>query len=125
MKEITLLNIDEFTDEEVVDYVREFLIKQGEPSYYKTRCCYKIDIEDKILKCAVGCLLPEEYYDSNMESKVFNDAFVEVFFSNTPISDEKLKLLKKLQKIHDGVARKSTNFTQQITEKMQYNLIKQ
>jgi hypothetical protein len=58
------------------------------------------------LKCAVGCLISDEYYDESIESHNVTD--VKVLHAverslNRRVSDAELTLLDNLQKVHDDL----------------------
>lgn len=58
------------TDEEVYSYVKEFLLEQGEKSEnVKYGCAYRG--EDN-RKCAIGCLILDEFYDEAFEGGLPN-----------------------------------------------------
>lgn len=76
---------------EVIDYVEDFLLKQGEPSFLAFEgCLYR---HPKGLKCAAGCLIPDNLYDSSMEGKSTR----RLPFDFRPHT----KLISDLQTIHD------------------------
>jgi len=58
-------------------------------------------------KCAVGCLIMDKFYDSEMEGKTIEpDEWVwDAVVKSNPawkLTDSSLEMLKKLQSIHDG-----------------------
>jgi alkyl hydroperoxide reductase subunit AhpC len=58
-------------------------------------------------KCAVGCLILDEFYDTEMEGKTIEpDEMVwDIVVKSNPawnMTDNSLKMLKALQSIHDG-----------------------
>lgn len=58
--------------------------------------------------CAVGCLILDKFYDSNMEGEAIdgNDYVIEAVIESNPawkVTEKSLHMLKKLQKIHDGM----------------------
>lgn len=84
----------------VFDTVAEHLLKQGKQSFYIDNnfvevCAYR---GHGGLKCAAGCLIPDEQYDSSIESigwcKLVYDRVV---------SHNCLDLISDLQHIHDTV----------------------
>lgn len=59
---------DSFQD--IFDYVAEKLMEQGERAVDRENyclCVYRYYAEDKILTCAVGCLIPDEQYREGFE----------------------------------------------------------
>jgi hypothetical protein len=64
------------------------------------------DVEAESM-CAVGCLIMDKFYDSEMEGKTVEpDEWVwEAVVKSNPVwklTDSSLEMLKKLQSIHDG-----------------------
>ena len=57
------------------------------------------------LKCAVGCLIEDQFYSRGLEGlDVRTDVIENVLkLSGVPITEEVLKLLEELQKVHDYV----------------------
>lgn len=85
--------------QEVFDKVAAHLLQQKEKSMTMGRCMYR---SANGLKCAIGCLIPDDLYESSIE--------------NTPVYElpyfiikhigcewEDLSFLSVLQKIHDCV----------------------
>lgn len=65
------------------------------------RCRYRLVQGDRILKCAIGCLIPTDKYNSEMEEKgsIELNHLVQVAIE---VSDsDMLKAFSKLQNIHD------------------------
>lgn len=72
MKQVTIHNLAESTQQEVFDYIAHHMLTQGKKAYndYTDSCCYRIVINDgEVLKCAAGCLIPDEDYDPKIEGK--------------------------------------------------------
>lgn len=96
------------TNQELFDKVANHLLTQGIPSmrdlpdesgHIRQRCAYR---GDNGTKCAVGCLIPDDQYDPNMETlpvktllKVQPNA---LGFQPTP---EQINVLADLQTLHD------------------------
>lgn len=60
MKTITIDNLAESTTEEVFEYIRNHLLTQNRISAdIDGACVYK---NEQGLKCAAGCLIPDEKY---------------------------------------------------------------
>lgn len=58
--------------------------------------------------CAVGCLILDQFYNSNMEGEAIdgNDYVLEAVIQSNPawkVTEKSFHMLKKLQKIHDGM----------------------
>jgi hypothetical protein len=83
--------------QEIFDRVAEHLLTQNQRSSVQTisspnSCRYRLGE----LKCAIGCLIPDELYDPEMESHTVVGDSVRYLF------DEKfLPFLHNLQRIHD------------------------
>ncbi len=78
------------------------LVKQGGPSEFldtngNRRCVYRYDAEHK--KCAVGCIINDEDYVSELEGKTVGSLICEMKMSFT--NDITYKLCSRLQSIHD------------------------
>ncbi len=59
--------------------VYKFLVAQGRPSVDKTteQCLYRHQLRNgKVLKCAVGCLIPNRLYTPRMEGKTWKQISV-------------------------------------------------
>lgn len=91
------------TQQEVFDKVARHLLTQNKPcegNYNgRTICLYR---NDEGLKCAAGCLIPDEFYSEVFEGKRFgavHDLMYELGF--TPFSSEVLYLISTLQNLHD------------------------
>jgi hypothetical protein len=98
------------TDQEVFDKVVTHLIAQGVPSQSVVEdaevdvpvCLYR---GPEGAKCAVGCLIPDDIYHSDMEGKVVytlgvHDERISVLLGLG--STSRLKLLERLQGAHDS-----------------------
>lgn len=88
----------------VFDTVAEHLLKQGKKSFYVDNknvkvCAYR---GDGGLKCAAGCLIPDEQYDSSIESVGWRKLAERgvVSYNCCPLIDD-------LQDIHDSVKPKN------------------
>ena len=91
------------TNQEIFNKVSNHLIAQGKPSVSKNgNCLYR---GPRNLKCAIGCLIPDEFYKKSIEG-----AGTDILFENYPdmMKAAKLKmqsetLLDKLQTVHDSL----------------------
>lgn len=99
MKNPTLKNINDFTKQEIFEYICNHLLSQKTKCYNNKSksgngCLYR----SGNLKCAVGCLIPDEEYVPQMEAK---DAFYlcRSFYNN--VTEDMIDFLLMLQKIHD------------------------
>lgn len=93
--------------QEIFDKVANHLLKQNERSekliaelngFEGTACMYR---GPNGLKCAAGCLIPDELYNPSFElNTVCSNKMIKVFES-LGISDSELIFLNDLQLIHD------------------------
>lgn len=91
------------TDQEIFDIVVEHLRKQGEKSedFYSIEvpyqsCRYRAFKNGKILKCAAGCLIPDEEYSKSFEDHAAKYvSFFQIYYKKN------LSLISALQMIHD------------------------
>lgn len=101
-----------FSKQETFDKVVDHLRVQGAPAWNEVEGCAYQSIEG--LKCAVGCLIPEDKYDPAFEGKgIYEDPVYGSGFSRVSkpsavgrLMEElghDLSLLDALQVIHDGV----------------------
>jgi len=103
MQELEKLN----SDESVFNFVKQHLINQGKKSmvYYvggfddDVKCLYR---GRDNLKCAIGCLIGDEFYTEDVEEKGIIDLFVQKIVSlSLPNWKPNWELLSALQEIHD------------------------
>jgi len=95
------------TDEEVFNYVKEFLLEQGEKSYStKYGCAYRG--EDN-RKCAIGCLILDEFYDEEFEGGLPNNIqsskgylIRDALKKSLPNWQMNFDILSDIQSIHDS-----------------------
>lgn len=85
--------------QEIFDKVSEHLLKQSRRSMNERGCCLYRGLDNTM--CAIGCLIPDEYYNSKLESNSIeyncsNDEFIGKLFETT-----KLSFLTSLQVVHD------------------------
>ncbi len=88
------------TNQELFDRVATHLLTQGKRSVVREGCeeeCRYRDLDG--LKCAIGCLIPDDMYSENLEGK--NPGNIEVIKA-TGISYDQVSLAKRLQAIHDS-----------------------
>ena len=87
---------------EVFNKVSEHLLTQNDRSLSSAGlyCVYR---SNSGLKCAVGCLIKDEFYSKKLEGLDVRTDSVEnaLKLSGVPITKEVLKLLEELQKVHD------------------------
>lgn len=101
------------------DTVKAHLLKQGERSVGPgDMCMYR---GPNGLKCAIGCLIPDELYDPKMEYVGSIDRVLERFFMLEGFLEvenaEDERFLTALQQAHDArpsTARRPVNFEQRL-----------
>jgi len=87
----------------ISETIRDHLIKQNAQAIDNGLCCYRTDSG---LKCAVGCLITDEHYSSNMEHRPAKDGrVVRAIIESLGIEwNYKVEgLLTAWQAYHDGV----------------------
>lgn len=97
------MNLETASLQEIFFYVKAHLIQQGQPARIGPNCYYQMCGEDgKILRCAVGCLLPPEKYDPSYEGC---SPYLPLFRDSLGLGhrkhEGKLRFLGELQTIHD------------------------
>ena len=95
---ITLKNIDVASLQDIFDQAVNHLLTQMKPSRNDDICLYR---SDDGLKCAVGCFIADDEYIGDMEGECVETLIVNGRMSS--ISRDRLKLLDKLQSMHDGL----------------------
>lgn len=60
------------------------------------RCRYRLEAGETVLKCAAGCLIPDDLYNEKFEGKTWVTLCEDGFVSN-----EHSSLIDALQKVHD------------------------
>lgn len=94
MKTITINNLAESTTKEVFEYIKHHLLTQMKRCVDDKGDCLYRDKEG--LKCAAGCLIPDNMYDPNLEYKKWYSLVVE-----KSVPKEHRELIRKMQCIHD------------------------
>lgn len=94
MKTITLSIINQFSVQEVFEFICKHLLKQNKRSTSGLMCRYR---DEENNKCAVGCLISNEEYNMAIEGTNVNSSN----FFKYKIKDEIFDLLAIMQKIHD------------------------
>lgn len=88
--------------EEIYRKVREHLLGQGKVSASVLGCVYR---SPEGLKCAIGCLISDEFYYSNLETRGIYDSSVQYAVEGS--LEEKINwaeekdFFQELQSIHD------------------------
>ena len=97
--------VSAMTDQQVVDTVGAHLVKQGVRSVDARGDCVYRDAYGN--ECAIGCLIPDELYDPEMENiaiERFNKEISPFHGINDYLglhSPSRVLLLSKLQSLHD------------------------
>lgn len=106
MNNITLWNLNEYSLQDIFDKVATHLLTQNKKSqdYFdltgKLYCTYRNLLEDNtILKCAIGCLVPDDKYNESFEGKYVVSL---IDYLNLNIDTNKKDLLIHLQIVHDS-----------------------
>lgn len=92
--------------QDMFDRVATHLLKQGRRASlngtkYGTNCAYR-GVNDT--KCAIGCLINDEYYDKEFEGRGFNVVANAVERSlNVVLDKDDYDLLEALQVLHDKI----------------------
>lgn len=87
------------TEQEIFDKVAAHLLEQGKKAREGGFRRYRAKVGGKVLKCAVGALIPDELYDPLLEGL----PAIWGFPVRTASEESKLKLFDSLQTLHDGV----------------------
>ena len=82
--------MNNLTKQEIFNKVYTHLLTQKEKAIDKGKCKYRLQKEDKILRCAAGCLIPDDKYNSDFEGFSF-------YFISKP-QNEKQEKFAKVQK---------------------------
>lgn len=99
MKQVTIHNLGESTQQEVFDFIAHHMLTQGKKAQSAGGGCrYRIKIDKNIIhKCAAGCLIPDEVYKETMEGK----SWYAVVNTLKMASNAHYSLISRMQSIHD------------------------
>lgn len=90
------------TNHQVIKYVRGRLLKQGRKSLSMAGNCKYRGGEELDLKCAIGWLIDDEWYESSFEDKKVTDKRVfSAVKKSVPNWKIDMDLLQQFQSIHD------------------------
>lgn len=101
-KKVTLSNLATSTAQEVFDHVVNNLQIQNErsakyrPSTVNSSCFYRLEKDNKVLRCAAGCLIADDEYSTNFENELWSSLVADKLVP--PAHDE---LIANLQGVHD------------------------
>ncbi|UAV84634.1 hypothetical protein PHB09_139 [Pseudomonas phage PHB09] len=95
---ITLATLPQATAQEVFDQVSQHMLRQGARSKQAFNgCAYR---GDGGLKCAAGCLISDEEYNSGMDNNPEGTGWVSLK-ERGEVPKEHFHLISRLQKLHD------------------------
>ena len=110
------------TNLEIFNQVRDHLLKQGRRSiaryshaYSYGDCRYR---GENGMSCAVGCLIPDELYDPEIESQFAGSQIVRAVLKKVDIWDNNIGMLMNLQTVHDS-AESWDNFPHNMNKKLE------
>ena len=93
------------TDYDVFNYVKQHLLNQNEKSVdpWSLSCYYRGQKEDgNVLKCAVGCLIDDDFYSDELENNSPSDSRVrDSIEKSIPGWIYNVSMLSELQNLHD------------------------
>ncbi len=96
------------TSQEVFDFVANHLRKQGMPATEHGECRYRAIHNKQRVSCAVGCLITNEEYSSQMEQISFQDLLKQDLLPTRDTEGvltlwgQHKELLQTLQSLHDA-----------------------
>jgi len=94
MKTITINNLAESTTEEVFEYIRHHLLTQMQQSKNDKGICFYRN--EQGLKCAAGCLIPDNMYYPDLEYRKWDSLVIRNF-----APEDHMELIQEMQRIHD------------------------
>jgi hypothetical protein len=89
------------SDQQAFTTVYRHLLTQHEKSQDDVKCRYRYRKGNKILKCAVGCLIPNRIYTSAMEDLGVKQLFDEYPHLEALLEGVSGEMLRLLQNAHD------------------------
>lgn len=98
MNQITLSTINNFTLQQIIEFVAYALLKQGKKSHVGFSFAYR---GEDGLRCAVGFCISDDEYVPEMEGKTLRQA-TRGPFDSYHVTSERISLLDSLQVIHDA-----------------------
>ena len=91
------------TPQQLFDYISAFLIKQGKPSVDRSvaaGCAYR---GNGGTMCAVGCIIPDNFYNPKMEGAIVPDLVRAQFNYWKPGCEEFLSCFSKFETLLDSL----------------------
>ena len=97
---VSLDTINQNSLQEILTFISCHLLTQGKQARNSTGSCkYKLESNTEILKCAVGCIIPDSLYTERFEGMKVKTLLDELHIILN--NDDKLCLLSDLQALHD------------------------
>ena len=107
------------TDKGVFEFVKQHLITQGQKSESITSCYYK---QPNGLRCAIGCLIDDEFYNENLEFKNGDDPIIlDAVQKSLPNWKINHNMLIELQELHDEVEVEEWEWKLEELEQLTFN----
>ena len=102
MTTTTMKNLHLATEQQVFDQAAKHLLTQNaKASDDFGGCQYRLELNDgTVLKCAVGCLIADDEYDSKIEGEIYGSNWFNEFFGFKHEVPH-VELLRRLQNLHD------------------------
>ena len=88
------------TNQEIFTKVKNHLLTQNRRALQRLVCRYRTD---EGLKCAIGCLIPDDVYTRNIEHKTVDLLCLGVVKDFDYLKQFDKSFLRRLQVIHDNV----------------------
>lgn len=93
---VSIENLEQATEQQVFDHIKNHLLSQGERSMKSEELCGYRGQGGTI--CAAGCLIPDDVYNEDWESKCWRSLVVD-----EGVSPYHGTLILEMQMIHDKV----------------------
>lgn len=100
---ITMKNLHLATEQQVFDQAAKHLLTQNAKALaWSGGCQYRLLLDDgTVLKCAVGCFIANDEYDTQIEGLLYGSCNFNEFFGFKGEAPH-LILLRRLQNLHDN-----------------------
>lgn len=100
---VSLGTIEQNSLQEILTFIACHLLSQGEKAVTEhTACRYRLEKPKGILSCAIGCIIPDSMYRSDMEGKTFTSLINSLGIIVGAENNDRYMLLNDLQKVHDN-----------------------
>lgn len=97
--------VSEMTNQEIMDKVVNHLLTQNERAQTGSGCRYRAIRSGKLLMCAVGCLIPDELYEEELEGRtVLTGPVIKALgyrLTDKDLTNDRINLLVLSQQVHD------------------------